>query len=239
MSQSYGSGYQDNYGNDPFGSQQGYSQSDYSQFGYGQQSDPYGAQGYGQQSDPYGAQGYSQQGYAQQGYSQQGYGQQGYGQQGYAQQGYGQQAYYPQRGGGYDSGSWSQALMSDPDCGIVQQLLSKMKTSAAIWTFVGISQIVLGFFLIVLGYGVVTIIVGIWNLSQCKKMRQAINRFQNTPAGLTSYFTYYRSGVGALLVNLLLGAFIGIIGSLYDMGISSMAKNNLQQISYVENKYCG
>ncbi len=99
--------------------------------------------------------------------------------------------------------------------------ISKMRSSATLWTVVAILQIIFGIIeIIAAGYGVVVIIVAIWNLKQSSNLRNNANYFSTNPQGLARQ---YSGGAGNYVlfffINLFLGSVIGIIGCIYDWSV--------------------
>ena len=117
----------------------------------------------------------------------------------------------------------------------LNQLIGKMRTSATIWTIIGLIQLVCGLFTIVFGYGLATIIIGIWNLVQAGRVRKAAKKYSEDPKGIVAYVDAQSSGILALIINLVLGAIIGIIGSIYDISTHNFAlshRNELMEIDH-------
>lgn len=114
------------------------------------------------------------------------------------------------------------------------QLLGKMRTSATIWTIIGLIQLVCGLFTIIFGYGLATIIIGIWNLVQSGRVRKAAKRFSEDPRGIVAYIDAQSSGILALIINLVLGAIIGIVGSIYDISTHNFALANRSELMEID-----
>ena len=86
-----------------------------------------------------------------------------------------------------NSGYANQGLSVDPDIAL-RTLTSKLRTSANIWTAIGIYQIFMGIILLIFGYGVLSLILGIWNIVQSSKARKNAAYFQSNPVGIVSFF---------------------------------------------------
>jgi hypothetical protein len=106
------------------------------------------------------------------------------------------------------------------------------RTSASIWTVIGILQILIGLPLLLIGYGVVLIIIGIWNLyvsSTKRKMAQQIESCNHPQTGAAIVNAFDRSlamTVIFIFINLIFGGVIGVIGNLYDLGTRSEVMRN-------------
>lgn len=77
------------------------------------------------------------------------------------------------RGNGYASYSAykNERISVDPNTAL-RTLTSKLRTSANIWTAIGIYQIVAGLMLLIFGYGRLSLIQDIWNIMQSSKSRK-------------------------------------------------------------------
>ncbi|MBR3861900.1 MAG: zinc-ribbon domain-containing protein [Oscillospiraceae bacterium] len=114
-------------------------------------------------------------------------------------------------------------------------LLSKMKTSSGIWTGIGIYQLVAGLATLMLGYGVLSIILGIWNIVQSSKEKKTRLEFEKNPVGIVAYFERNRtSTIVFVFLNLFFGAFLGVIGSVYDLTVNSYALNSRDTFDRIE-----
>lgn len=103
---------------------------------------------------------------------------------------------------------------------VLDKAVKKIRTSATIWTIIGIFQIVFGMMMIILGYGFLAIIMGIWNLVQAGKKRRNADFFQKDHSNIVNF---YESQTVMLIVfaalNLIFGAIFGVIGSIYDLSV--------------------
>ena len=124
------------------------------------------------------------------------------------------------------------------DAGMKQTLdtlISKMKTSSGIWIGIGIYQLVVGAFTLMLGYGVMSIILGIWNIVQSSKQKKTRLSFAQNPVGIVSYFEKNKtSTIVFVFLNLFFGAFLGVVGSVYDLTVNSYALNNRDTFRRIE-----
>lgn len=114
------------------------------------------------------------------------------------------------------------------------QFLSKLDTAATTWMVIGIIQIVIGFFTLIFCYGVVPIILGIWNITQSSKSRRSVNYLRGTSKGAVQFIDSNSSGVAALVINIIFGALIGVIAAAMDMSARNFGKSHRQFIWYVE-----
>ena len=112
--------------------------------------------------------------------------------------------------------------------------LKKLKTSANVWTVIGIYQLVVGIPLAFVGYGIITVILGIWNLKNAGKVNKVAEQFQKDPRGVCNYAQVQSSSPVMLIVNLVLGAGLGVIGSLVDISTASYGKEHINEFSVVD-----
>ena len=131
-------------------------------------------------------------------------------------------------------GAFSGNVMS-----VVQTLTGKWSTSATIWSIIGWYQIIVGVVTVFVGYGIVALILGIWNVKNASNLRKAARQYRKNPVGIVRYADSMSSGVVSLLLNLFLGAFFGVIGALYDMGASRYAKANRDLLVQAEQQALG
>lgn len=128
----------------------------------------------------------------------------------------------------------NERLSADPNTAL-RTLTSKLKTSATIWTAIGIYQIVAGVFLLIFGYGLLSIILGIWNIVQSSKARKNAEYFQRNPVGIVSFFEANKSSsIIRLIINLVFGAIIGVIGSIYDLSINNYVLSHRDAFAALE-----
>ena len=119
----------------------------------------------------------------------------------------------------------------------------KMKTSATIWTLIAIYQIIAGIITLLFGYGVLVLIMGIWNAVQSSKMRKNAAHYARNPYGITNAFESGKAMVIVFLfLNFFLGAFLGVIGSIYDLTLYSYVGSHKHSLLELERQanpgYC-
>ena len=101
---------------------------------------------------------------------------------------------------------------------IVHTATRKMRTSSTIWMIIAIMQRVCGVPLMCMGYGFVTVFLGVWNIVQSSKLRKLAKAYDFNPAGMVYYFQNQGTIIVVFLVlNIIFGALFGIIGSIYDL----------------------
>lgn len=122
---------------------------------------------------------------------------------------------------------------------IVATLTGKWRTSATIWTIIGVFQIISGLFTILFAIGIAPLALGIWNIVQANKMRTAANRFTANPAGILRYADASNNGVLELIINFIFGAFFGIIGAIFDISTENYAKAHRQELWQAEQMAMG
>ena len=122
---------------------------------------------------------------------------------------------------------------------VVSTLTGKWRTSATIWTIIGVFQIIGGLFTILMAIGIAPLALGIWNIVQANKMRTAANQFSSNPAGILRYADSSNNGVLELIINFIFGAFFGIIGAIYDISTENYAKAHRQELWAAEQMAMG
>lgn len=107
---------------------------------------------------------------------------------------------------------------------LVSATVSKLRTSAAIWTVIGIIQVCMVFM-------PWTMVIGIWNLVMSGRVRKNAKLFESGQADLAEFYRADSDGhyYVSIVANLLGGAFIGVIGAIYDLSIRRFVINNLSQ----------
>ena len=111
-------------------------------------------------------------------------------------------------------------LSVDPDAAL-NILLRKMKTSRTIWIVLSIYMIIVGIATAFAGYGFFPIGLAIWNLYQCSRNKKTAEQWERTPVGIVSaYETDKIVPVIMVFINLIFGAFFGMIGSIYNLSIN-------------------
>ncbi len=118
---------------------------------------------------------------------------------------------------------------------VVSSITRKMRTSSTIWMIIGILQIITGVLTFCLGYGILALCLGIWNVVQSNTKRKNAARFDQNPTGIVNYF----ESNGTMLVvffflNLFLGALFGVIGSIYDLTVQSSALSHRNELLQAE-----
>lgn len=110
---------------------------------------------------------------------------------------------------------------------VLETLISKLRTSATIWTVVGIFQVIMGVFTLFFGYGLFSLALGVWNLVQSSKQKKNALYFRTNPVGIVPFFEGSKTmTIVFLVLNLVFGAFFGVIGSVYDLTIDQYVLTN-------------
>ena len=122
---------------------------------------------------------------------------------------------------------------------VVSTLTGKWRTSATIWTVIGVCQIISGLFTLLLAIGIAPLALGIWNIVQASKLRNAARQFQANPAGILRYADSNSNGVLELIINFIFGAFFGIIGAIFDISSENYAKAHRQELWEAEQMAMG
>ncbi|MCR5543603.1 MAG: hypothetical protein K6F55_05585 [Eubacterium sp.] len=158
-------------------------------------------------------------------------------QQQYMQQQQVPQLREPQMQGSYHNpyqNQFVQPLTPEYSVQAYRNYLSKMESAATLWLIIGIIQIVIGVFTAVIIWGFVLIGIGIWNIVQSSSEKKAVRHFRQTSSGITRFVDTQSSGIGALLVNIFLGAWLGIIAAAMDMSARTYGQNNRAALLEVE-----
>ena len=127
--------------------------------------------------------------------------------------------------------------MNSTQQSVLNKYVRKMKTSANIWAIIGIYQIIVGFITLLIGYGVVVLILGIWNLVQSGNKRKSAKRYAKRPVGILAENGSGASAAIMVLVNLFLGAVLGAIGSIYDFTVHNYVSSNREIFKAIERSY--
>ena len=116
-------------------------------------------------------------------------------------------------------------------------LAGKIRTSCTIWTVIGIYQIVIGVFLLFFGYGLLSLILGIWNLVQSSKNRKTAAAFLTNPVGIVDYYESSKSStIIGIIINLVFGAVFGVFGSLYELSVDNYVLSHRDAFKALENR---
>ena len=117
---------------------------------------------------------------------------------------------------------------------IYNNFLSKMENLASAWMVIAVIQLIIGILTIIYGIGIIKIILGIWNISQSNKIRNAARYFRQTPIGIVRYVDELSSGILCLIINIMIGGLPGIIGAAMGIMTNSYGKDNRQAMYVVE-----
>ena len=137
----------------------------------------------------------------------------------------------------YSNNSYGNGRLSvDPNAALMT-LTSKLRTSATIWTLVGIYQIIMGVFLLIIGYGLLSLGLGIWNIIQASKSRRNADYFQANPVGIVNTFEAGKSmTIIFLFINFFFGAVFGFIGSIYDLTVDDYVLSHRDAFEALERR---
>ena len=107
----------------------------------------------------------------------------------------------------------------------IKTVYEKLETSAMVWKWVGILQILFGCWYFA------PILVGIWNIRNANKQKKLAAQFRENPAGMVDTIKSWKNTViGFGVLNVFLGALIGVAGSLYDYSIIAYVQQNEKQL---------
>lgn len=119
-------------------------------------------------------------------------------------------------------------MYTEEDAKVLKKLSDKIHTQSIIWIIISVFQIISIAGIIV---GIYNLIVSIHNIDYSKKILQY-------PVGIYKSFEPITSYIVVLLINLFFGAFIGIIGSLYDIfGVRNYVLNHKEAFDRIESAY--
>ena len=112
-------------------------------------------------------------------------------------------------------------MINESDRRIVEKLVSKMRTESIIWIVIAIFQIL----------SLVGIVCGLYNLAK---------RIREYPVGVVRSFEPMAGSLIIMCLNIFLGAFIGIVGSLYHIfGVRGYVMDNRDAFLRVEAALTG
>lgn len=141
-----------------------------------------------------------------------------------------------------------------PQPNLLQQLSSKIKTDAILWIVIACLQFVIGFFNIAVGIalytdyddGMINLItglcvwmVGVSNLVVSIRNMRYSKEVLVRPIGIVQRFQPVGGLIGTLVYNLLLGGFIGVIGTIYGFMLRNFVISNAAQFQAIEADYAG
>ena len=123
------------------------------------------------------------------------------------------------------------AQMDTASRALVSKFSARLKTNAIIWLVIGAFQILFGIYM-----HWVVLIVGVLNLiSAAKDFRFSKNVLQN-PNGIVSYVQSLSSPILTLIYNIVCGAVIGVVGSIYYLvAIRGFVMENEPYFQAIEN----
>ena len=125
------------------------------------------------------------------------------------------------------------ATAKSTDDQLLQQLACRVNTNGIIWTVIGVIQILMGLFWNwwILIVGVLNIITGIRDINRSQQLPK-------DPRGIVREHTPIAGAIITLIYNVVVGAFIGVIGSIYYfIAIRGMVMENKDQFIGIENAY--
>lgn len=103
----------------------------------------------------------------------------------------------------------------------LKTVYEKLETSATLWKWVGILQIIFGFWYFT------PILLGIWNIKNASDQKKLAAQFRANPAGMVDSIKAWKNRViGFGVLNAFLGALIGVVGCVYDYTIISYVEQN-------------
>lgn len=107
----------------------------------------------------------------------------------------------------------------------IKTVYEKLETSATLWKWVGILQILFGFWYFT------PILLGIWNIRNANNKKKLAAQFRANPAGMVDTIKEWKNSViGFGVLNVFLGALIGVAGSVYDYIIINYVEQNENQL---------
>ena len=113
----------------------------------------------------------------------------------------------------------------------MRKITSLMYVSFVLWIFIVIVQFVIGVATFVVGYGVATLCLMVYNLIGCIRYMKIINTFKHysTKPEAAAAVSYFENSIGVcwlfMFINLILGGVIGFVGNLYDLILAYYVKS--------------
>ena len=117
----------------------------------------------------------------------------------------------------------------------IRQFMKKLSTfmyvSFALWILIVVMQFFIGIFTALIGYGVGTLILMVYNLIGCIRYYKNINIIKNYSTKQEAGYcvTYFEKSIPMcwifMFLNLILGGVIGFIGNLYDLILAYYVKS--------------
>lgn len=118
--------------------------------------------------------------------------------------------------------------MYEEDMKKLHTLSRKIHTQSVIWVIIAVFQII----------SIVGILVGIYNLTVSIRNMDYSKKILQRPVGIYRSFEPVTGYIVVLLINLFFGAFIGVIGSLYDIfGVRSYVMSNKDAFDRIESAF--
>ncbi|MBQ4528593.1 MAG: zinc ribbon domain-containing protein [Clostridia bacterium] len=117
---------------------------------------------------------------------------------------------------------------------LMEGLAQKVRIEGIIWLVVGIAQIVISIMILsdcsddtyYLIYALVLIIIAINNFNVARQSFNNAKIFETEPRGIVEAYGNPGEDVASLMYNLIIGAAVGVIGSIYGIIIRKHVKDN-------------
>lgn len=137
---------------------------------------------------------------------------------------------------------------------LVQQLSSKIKTSAVIWILIAAFQFIAGLLNLVVGFelnaghddgavnifvGIFVILIGVLNSVMASRNLDYSQEVLANPVGIVNTYKPVGGLIGTLVYNLFFGGIIGIAGSIYAFVLRSFVMSHASQFQAIEAGYSG
>lgn len=117
----------------------------------------------------------------------------------------------------------------------IRQFMKKLSTfmyiSFALWILIVVVQFFVGIFTLIMGYGIATLLLMVYNLIGCIRYFKSIQIIKNysTKEEASYCVNYFVKGIPMcwifMFLNLFLGGVIGFFGNLYDLILSYYVKS--------------
>jgi len=145
---------------------------------------------------------------------------------------------------------------------LIANIAYKLRNVGTIWAIIGSLQILAGLITVVMGFigtteeaysrwddpvhsitwglviaGILLLLIGVRNAVNAKVRIKCADDFVYKPIDIASHFKRINPIVTMFIVNLLIGAGIGIIGAIYEFFLRNFVLANVMQLNHIEDLY--
>jgi len=118
----------------------------------------------------------------------------------------------------------------------MKKITSLMYVSFILWILIVFIQLIIGLATLVVGYGIATLLLMVYNLIGCIRYLKVINTFKHfsTKPEAAAAVSYFENTIGVcwlfMFINLFLGGVIGFVGNLYDLLLAYYVKSKKTEL---------